>query len=121
MKAFFAIACVASLFLAGNTFARTGGTTASSHRNTKNFGNYHRTHGRSFSHGYYYQGRNHHQWSNYRWSSRYGCYTYYCPSAQVYYYWSEPTQCYYPMSYADTVAPTRSQQLMPINYNAPGE
>ncbi|HEX3315098.1 MAG TPA: hypothetical protein VHR72_09425 [Gemmataceae bacterium] len=42
MKAFFAIACVASLFLTGTTFAgpdsSESGTTASSHRNTRNLG-----------------------------------------------------------------------------------
>jgi hypothetical protein len=117
MKSIFAAACVATLILAGTTFAdhrSSGGTTASSHRG------YHQAHGKSFSHGTYYQGRNHYHWSNYRWSAQYGCYTYYCPSTSVYYYWSEPTQCYYPVSYAETVAPTRSTyhlDLTSYNYN----
>ena len=78
---------------------------------------YHRTHGRSFSHGYFYEGRNHYHWTDYRWSPRFGCYTYWCPSTNCYYYWSEPTQCYYPVSYAETVAPTRSTQRLDLNIN----
>jgi hypothetical protein len=123
MKTIFATACFASLFLAGTSFAAgpsTGGTTASSHRNTKNFGgshDYHRTHGHSFSYGTFYEGRNHYHWTDYRWSSRFGCYTYLCPSTNCYYYWSEPTQCYYPVSYADVVTPTRSEQRLNINVN----
>jgi hypothetical protein len=120
-------ACVATLIVAGTTFAEprstgrsTSSTTASSHRDTKNLGSsrdYHRTHGRSFSHGYFYEGRQHSHWTNYRWSSRFGCYTYFCPSTSCYYYWSEPTQCFYPVSYAETVVPTRSEQRLNISVN----
>ena len=86
--------------------------------NNRNFDrNYHRTHGRSFSHGFYYQGRNHYHWSHYCWWGRYGCYAYWCPSTSCYYYWSETASCYYPVSYAEVVAPTASTQLLNVNVN----
>ena len=144
-------ACLACFVLAGSVFAAppssghstTAGTTASSHRDTKNLGSstmtsggrtagsyrngenlgnkgpgdYHRTHGHRFSHGYFYEGRRHSHWTDYRWSRSFGCYTYFCPSTTCWYYWSEPTQCYYPMSYASTVAPTQSTQLVDVNIN----
>jgi hypothetical protein len=123
MKTILTAACLASLFLAGTVFAdhpSGGGHRESrgfdSHRDSRGF-DYHRTYGRSFSHGYFYEGRNHYHWTDYRWSSRYGCYTYYCPSTYCYYYWSEPSQRYYPMSYAETVTPTRSEQRLNINVN----
>jgi hypothetical protein len=123
-------ACILGLALTGTAFAGpgnsksapAGGTTASSHRQPIHFGNggttasSHRQPIR-FSHGFYYQGREHYHWSRYTWMPQYGCYGYYCPTTCCYYYWSEPTQCFYPVSYADTVVPTRSEQLLPINAN----
>ena len=141
----FSSLCVATLLLAGTSFAGphsdstshmgNGGRmqstrqTGTSHRtetplratrfgNTRNFDrNYHRTHGRSFQYGTYYQGRGHYHWSHYCWWSRFGCYAYWCPSTSCYYYWSEPAGCYYPVSYAETVVPTASTQLLNVNVN----
>jgi hypothetical protein len=106
----------------GSTTMTTGGRTAGSYRNGENLGNkgpgdYHHTHGHRFGYGYFYEGRGHYHWSDYRWSSQYGCYTYFCPSTTCWYYWSEPTQCYYPMSYAGTAVPTRSTEHLDLNVN----
>jgi hypothetical protein len=49
--------------------------------------------------GYYFKGREHRFWSEYRFDSRYGCNVYWCPSTSCYYYWCEPDECYYPVDY----------------------
>jgi hypothetical protein len=60
---------------------------------------YHLTHGRQFSHGYFYPGRDHRHWAYTRFDDRYGCTLYYDPDLGCYYYWCEPDDCYYPVSY----------------------
>ena len=74
--------------------------------------NYNLKYGKSFAFGTYYQGKNHHQWTSYGWSSRYRCYLYWDPSTSAYYYWSDANQAFYPVSYADTVAPTPNMPLI---------
>ena len=83
-------------------------------KNPDKTANYNLMHGTSFAYGTYYQGKDHHHWTSYGWSSQYGCYVYYDPYVSANYYWSEPHQCYYPTSYASTVAPT--QYTPPANY-----
>lgn len=62
-------------------------------------GSYHLTHGKSFSGGYFYPGRNHSHWSYSGYSQRYGCTCYWCPYTSCYYYWCPSATCYYPVSY----------------------
>jgi hypothetical protein len=78
---------------------------------------YHTRNGRSFSHGFFYSGRNHYHWSYYTWWSRFNCYVYWCPSSSCYYYWCETANCYYPVSYAETAAPTANAPLLQIVNN----
>lgn len=61
--------------------------------------NYHVHHGYKFEHGYYYKGWNHRHWTTYQWSPTYGTYIYYDPYVTAWYYWSEPDNCYYPVTY----------------------
>jgi hypothetical protein len=49
--------------------------------------------------GYCFKGKNHHHWSSHRYDKRYGCYCYYDSDLGCSYYWCEPDDCYYPMSY----------------------
>ena len=72
-----------------------------SHRNS-----YYKNHGKKFSHGYFYHGRDHRHWSYRGWSKRYGCYCYWDSGCRCWYYWSEPKCCYYPISYATVCTPT---------------
>jgi hypothetical protein len=85
------------------------------------FSNYHLSHGKSFSHGFYYPGRYHNHWSFRCWWPKYGCYTYWCPSTSCYYYWCESANCYYPLSYASYAAPTQVQVQVntPVTVAAP--
>ncbi len=64
--------------------------------------NYHHTHGSRFSHGTYYRGRSHYHWSCQHWDMRYRCYCYWDPCCRHWYYWCQPMQCYYPVSYCPT-------------------
>ena len=64
--------------------------------------NYHKTYGKSFSGGYCYEGKSHDHWSYSGYSSKYGCTCYWCPSTSAYYYWSQPSNCYYPVSYYES-------------------
>ena len=61
--------------------------------------NYHLTHGTRFDHGYFYRGRDHFQWSYRTWNSRYGCFTYWDPCTSCNYYWCQPYNCFYPVTY----------------------
>jgi hypothetical protein len=77
------------------------------HHNHNPFGgkqhkDYHRTHGVSFKHGYFYKGKTHTHWSHSCWSPRYGCNIYWCPSTCCWYYWCQPYNCYFPVSYCPT-------------------
>ncbi|HEY7153698.1 MAG TPA: hypothetical protein VH575_07045 [Gemmataceae bacterium] len=61
--------------------------------------------GTKFSHGYYFNARNFY-WNSRYWSSRYGCYCYWSPYVNSWYYWCAPQSCYYPISYITVVPPT---------------
>jgi len=61
--------------------------------------NYHVNHGTRFSHGYFYNGRNHSHWSQQRFDRRYGCTCYFDSGCNAWYYWCQPAGCYYPVSY----------------------
>jgi hypothetical protein len=99
---------------------RTGGSAPAAHRGTPaapaqpattgpgkaaaprpNYANYHLTHGKVFSGGYCYPGKNHTHWAYHGWSKKYRCECYWCPSTCQYYYWCEPQACYYPVTYYD--------------------
>jgi hypothetical protein len=84
-------------------------------------GNYHVNFGKSFSHGFFYQGKNHNHWSFSCYWPKYGCNTYWCPSACCYYYWCEPASCYYPISYVSYAPPTQVQVQVttPVTIAAP--
>jgi hypothetical protein len=60
---------------------------------------YHERHGKPFSGGYYYAGREHNHWTSCYFDKRHGCYAYLCPSTKAYYYWCKPDDCFYPVSY----------------------
>ena len=91
---------------------------------------YHERFGTKFSHGYFYKGRDHHQWTHRYWFGRYGCYTYYCPSTSCWYYWYQQDNCYYPVSYINTATPvferppvgveTEVKQIVNVTNNSPG-
>jgi hypothetical protein len=49
--------------------------------------------------GYYYKGKDHSHWSYRCYDRRYGCTCYYDSGLCCYYYWCEPDDCYYPVSY----------------------
>lgn len=61
--------------------------------------------GTKFSHGYYFRSNNFY-WNTRRWSSRYGCYCYWCPYVNSWYYWSPTQSYYYPLSYITIAPPT---------------
>ena len=61
--------------------------------------------GTKFSHGYYFSSKNFY-YNTRRWSSRYGCYCYWCPYVNSWYYWSPAQTCYYPLSYITVAPPT---------------
>jgi hypothetical protein len=81
-------------------------------KSPSNVPNYNLKYGKSFAFGTYYQGKNHHQWTSYGWSSRFGCYLYWDPSTSAYYYWNDANQAFYPTRYADTVPPTPDMPLI---------
>jgi hypothetical protein len=60
--------------------------------------------GTKFSHGYSFSARNFY-WNSRSWSSRYGCYCYWCPYVNSWYYWYAPQSSYYPISYITTAPP----------------
>ena len=60
---------------------------------------YHLKYGSTFAGGICYKGRHHCHWAYSGYSSRYGCICYWCPSTCCYYYWYEPADCYYPVTY----------------------
>ena len=45
-------------------------------------------------------------WNSYCWFGQCRCYGCYCPSAQCWYYWYAPMQCYLPISYMTIYPPT---------------
>jgi hypothetical protein len=96
-----AAAVVVGLALVGAVEAapKGGGSRGGSHNS------YHMTHGTKFKGGYFYKGRAHSHWTHRYWYGKYGCYTYYCPSTCCWYYWYQPTGCYYPCSYIAKATP----------------
>jgi len=48
--------------------------------------------------GHHSHHRNHH-WSSSRYFAQYGCTLYYDTDEQCWYYWCQPDDCYYPLSY----------------------
>ncbi len=68
--------------------------------------NYHTEHGKKFSHGYFYYGKEHSHWSYSCWFPRYSCECYYCPSACCWYYWCEPRCSYLPVTCIETAPPS---------------
>jgi hypothetical protein len=76
----------------------------------------HHHHGHHYRHHHY---RHHHysSWRHYCWFPTYGCYGYYCPSACSWYYYYAPQQCYYPISYITTYAPTTPGITINVNNN----
>jgi hypothetical protein len=81
---------------------------------------YHQVHGKQFSGGYCYPGRDHNHWSYWGYSQRYGCTCYWCPDTCCYYYWCPTASCYYPVSYIESappvevVAPTPAPLVKPL-------
>src|SRR4051794_32467068 len=67
---------------------------------------YHLSHGKKFSHGYYYAGHHHKHWTKKMYWKKYGCYCYWCPDTSCWYYWCAPRDCWFPCSYAVEAAPT---------------
>jgi hypothetical protein len=68
--------------------------------NHGNFTDYHLRVGIHFEHGIYYKGRDHFHWTLSRFDARYGCECYWDPYSLAWYYWCEPDQCFYPVTYA---------------------
>jgi hypothetical protein len=66
---------------------------------TSGIGEYHRKHGKEFSWGYAYFGREHRHWTSCYFDERFGCYLYFDPSTQVYYYWCERDVVFYPINH----------------------
>ena len=82
---------------------------------------YHLQNGTKFAQGYLYKGKNHCHWGLIRWDVRYGCNCYWDPCLLVWYYWCEPDQCFYPVSYCpyrryttEIVVLTPATQVIPM-------
>jgi len=84
-------------------------------------GQYSAFHGQYHSHqpGYFALNHGFHNWSSWRWNSRFHCYYYWYPSGRCYYYWYAPARCYYPISYIDTYPPPAVQYQTPSPGAAP--
>lgn len=68
-------------------------------------GKYLAQHGKKFSQGVYYCGKNHCHWSYCCFWPKYGCDCYYCPDACVWYYYCQPRQCYLPVTCIEVAPP----------------
>jgi hypothetical protein len=69
-----------------------------------------------FEHGgrsYYFHSyhRHYYGWSRYCWFPAYRCYGFYCPTQCCWYYWCGQYECFVPVEYIGTFAPT------PVNTN----
>lgn len=85
-----------------NSKSSHGSGSWSSHGSSsyhKSYTNYHLDYGTKFKGGYFYKGKEHSHWSYHCYDKRYGCECYYCPCTCCYYYWCQPDDCYYPVSY----------------------
>ena len=111
MKRFLASALVVGLGLA--VVLMTTNEAAAKGRSTGGR-NSHGTHSRMHNHSHHTHHhrtlhRGHHNWSSWRWNSRFGCYYYWYPSERCYYYWYAPSSCYYPVSSIDDYPPPATQ------------
>jgi hypothetical protein len=115
MKRFLISAAVLALSvgITGNAEAkgssRSGSANYSYHGSRSASQHYRYGHGSPYNTGYhkdyhvpYYQGVHNHFWSSRSWSSRYGCYVYWCPQTYRWFYWCEPFGCYYPIEHCPT-------------------
>jgi hypothetical protein len=108
-----------------NSYHMSNYHTSNYHTNS-----YHTKYGTSFKGGYFYKGKDHHQWTYRCWWGKYGCYTYYCPYTCCWYYWYPQDCCYYPCSYvsyatpayesAPVGVPTGVTQVVNVANNSPG-
>ena len=60
---------------------------------------YYHDHGRRFSGGYYYVGRDHPHWGRCVWDVTCHRYNYWDPYLGIWYYWYAPGGCWYPVTY----------------------
>jgi hypothetical protein len=67
--------------------------------------NYSATHGKTFSKGVYYSGKNHKQWTHQTYWGKHKCKCYWCPSAKGWFYWCGKRNCYLPTSCIDFAPP----------------
>jgi hypothetical protein len=80
-------------------YAANRSSAANRSNGNRSYANYHLTHGTRFAHGYFYRGRNHYHWESQRFDARYGCTCFYDSSCSSWYYWCQPDDCYYPVTY----------------------
>lgn len=102
MKSFI-FSMLALALTAGAVLAVPNKGTGVSHGSSS--GELHLTHGKQFSGGTFYSGRDHHHWTYWGYSQRYGCMCYWCPDTRCYYYWCPSAMCYYPVSYFESAPP----------------
>jgi hypothetical protein len=111
-----------SLALASTAIAGPGGSHSSQGTPKNGGGSYHpmnqgsgvhpnknfyaMNHGKPFSHGFFYPGKEHHHWTYYCWWDKYHCNCYWCPYTCCWYYWCPSAVCYYPVSYVNIAPPT---------------
>jgi hypothetical protein len=81
-------------------------------KSPNNSANYNLKYGKSFAYGTYYPGSFHRQWSAYGWWPQFGAYVYLDPATNGYYYWNARDRNFYPVAYADVVAPTPNAPLI---------
>lgn len=55
---------------------------------------------RRFNYGYRYKGFRWNHWNRHVWSARYNTFIYYNPFTYGWYYWCQPDDCWYPVTYA---------------------
>jgi hypothetical protein len=66
----------------------------------KNFKNYHLQYGKKLGkNSYCYPGKYHNHWQYCCFNVRFGCYLYWCPCTDCWYYYCVPDCCYYPVWY----------------------
>ncbi len=83
----------------------------SHHWGTKSF----HYHGHNYNFRYYH--RHYRGWSSYCWLPSYHCYGYFCPEDSCWYYWYAPYNCYIPIQYVRTFAPTPLNVNVNVNNN----
>ncbi len=66
-----------------------------------------------------YKGKYCNFWNYHCWDWRYGCYLYWDPCFRSYYYWCEPDECYYPISYCPYRKFTFVTVVTPVIYTTP--